>query len=67
MTREKTIKLIDKTLKDCLECEGGESWLCIDGEEYVTDAGYALDGMKIFAKVLKKRLEKVSGTEYEVE
>ena len=54
--KEKTIKIIDKTIKDFLECEGGESWLRIDGEEYTTDVGYALEGMEIFAKVLKKRL-----------
>jgi len=56
MTREEIIKIIDKTIKDCFECEGGEGWLCIDGEEYNTDAAYALEGMEIFAKVLKKRL-----------
>jgi hypothetical protein len=56
MTREEVIKIIDKTIKDFYECEGGETWLKIDGEEYTTDVGYALDGVKIFAKVLKKRL-----------
>ena len=56
MTREKVIKIIDKTIKDFWECEGGDTWLKIDGEEYSTDVGYALDGMEIFAKVLKKRL-----------
>ena len=54
--KEETIKIIDKTLEDFYQCEGGEAQLKIDGEEYITDAGYALDGMKIFAKVLKKRL-----------
>lgn len=56
MTREEVIKLIDKTIEDFYKCEGGEGWLKIDGEEYTTDVGYALDGMEIFAKVLKKRL-----------
>ena len=50
------IELIDKTLKDFLESEGGESWLRIDGKEYNTDVGYALEGMEIFVEVLKKRL-----------
>ena len=56
MTKEKTIEIIDKTLKDFFESEGGDSWLRIDGKEYYTDIGYALEGMEIFAEVLKKRL-----------
>lgn len=56
MTREEAIKLIDKTIEDFHKCEGGESWLKIDGEEYHTDVGYAFEGMEIFVKVLKKRL-----------
>lgn len=56
MTREETIKIIDKTLKDFTECPGGEGYFLIDGEEFNTDAGYALEGMEIFVKVLKKRL-----------
>lgn len=56
MTREEIIKIIDKTLKDFAECPGGEGWFLIDGEEYNTDVGYALEGMEIFTKVLKKRL-----------
>lgn len=56
MTSEEVTKLIDKTLKDFHECEGGEAWLKIDGEEYNTDVGYALEGMGIFAEVLKRRL-----------
>jgi hypothetical protein len=56
MTREGVIKIIDKTIKDFWECEGGDTWLKIDGEKYSADVGYALDGVEIFAKVLKKRL-----------
>lgn len=58
MTKEEVIKIINKTIEDFYKCEGGESWLKIDGEKYTTDVGYALEGMGIFAKVLKKRLEK---------
>lgn len=57
MTREEIIKIIDKTIKDFHECEGGESWLYIDGEKYYTDVGYAFEGIEIFVEVLKKRLE----------
>ena len=51
-------KLLDKTFDDFCECPGGEGWFYIDGEKYGTDAGYALEGMEIFIKVLKKRLAK---------
>lgn len=61
MTKEETIKIIDKTIKDFYESEGGDSWLRIDGEKYTTDVGYALEGIEIFAKVLKKRLAESEG------
>lgn len=61
MTREEVINIIDKTIEECSECEGGEGWICIDGEDYITDAGYALEGMKIYAKILKKRLADMRG------
>lgn len=56
MTREEIIKIIDETIKDFHKCDGGESWLYIDGEKYYTDVGYAFEGMEIFVEVLKKRL-----------
>lgn len=56
MTINEIGKLLDKTFDDFCKCEGGEGWLKIDGKEYSTDAGYALEGMEIFIKVLKKRL-----------
>lgn len=49
-------KLLDETFDDFCNCPGGESYFHIDGEDYNTDAGYALEGMEIFIKVLKKRL-----------
>lgn len=57
MTKEETINIIDKTFIDFHECEGGDSWMYIDGEKYYTDVGYAFEGMEIFVEVLKKRLE----------
>ena len=38
----------------------GESCLKIDGKEYYTDAAYAIDGVNIFMKVFKKRLNKTT-------
>lgn len=61
LLEQEPTKIIYKTLEDFYKCEGGESWLKIDGEEYNTDAGYALEGMGIFAKVLKKRLAESEG------
>lgn len=51
-------ELLDKTFDDFCNCPGGEGYFYIDGEKYNTDAGYALEGMEIFIKVLKKRLVK---------
>lgn len=49
-------RMLEKTYADFCECEGGEGWLKIDGKEYSTDVGYAIDGMRIFMEVLKQRL-----------
>ncbi len=51
------IALLEKTYIDFCECDGGEGWLKIDGKEYITDVGYAMDGIRIFMKVFKKRLD----------
>ena len=56
MTIDEIGKLLDKTFDDFCNCPGGEGYFHIDGEDYNTDAGYALEGMKIFITVLKKRL-----------
>ena len=56
MTIDEIGKLLDKTFDDFCNSPGGEGCFRIDGETYNTDAGYALEGMEIFIKVLKKRL-----------
>ena len=48
--------LLEKTYNDFCNCEGGEGWLKIDGKEYPTDAGYAIEGVDIFMEVFKRRL-----------
>ena len=53
---EGILALLEKTYDDFCRCEGGEGWLKIDGKEYSTDAGYALEGMRIFMDVFKQRL-----------
>jgi len=50
------LALLEKTYADFCSCEGGEGWLKIDGKEYNTDVGYAIEGMSIFVEVLKQRL-----------
>jgi hypothetical protein len=50
------LALLEKTYNDLCKCEGGEGWLKIDGKEYSTDVGYALEGMRIFMEVFKRRL-----------
>lgn len=48
--------LLEKTYNDFCSCEGGDGWLKIDGKEYSTDAGYAIEGVDIFMEVFKRRL-----------
>lgn len=55
-TGEEIIALLEKTYADFCECESGEGWLKIDGKEYSTDAGYVIDGMRIFMEVFSIRL-----------
>jgi hypothetical protein len=50
------LALLEKTYADFCNSEGGEGWLRIDGKEYTTDVGYALEGMRIFMEVYKRRL-----------
>lgn len=50
------LALLEKTYADFCNSEGSEGWLRIDGIDYYTDVGYALEGMKIFMEVYKRRL-----------
>lgn len=49
-------RILEKTYNDFCNCDGGEGWLKIDGKEYVTDVGYAIEGVEIFMEILKRRL-----------
>ena len=55
------LALLEKTYADFCKCESGEGWLRIDGIDYYTDVGYALEGMKIFMEVFKQRLAEKEG------
>ena len=54
-------RILEKTYSDFCNCDGGEGWLKIDGKEYVTDTGYAIEGVKIFMEIFKRRLEESEG------
>lgn len=54
------LDLIDQLKYDFEDAEGGETWIKIDGHVYETDIGYAMDGVKAFAEILKERIEKAS-------
>jgi hypothetical protein len=49
-------RVLEKTYNDFCNCDGGEGWIKIDGKEYSTDAGYAIEGVEIFMKIFKRRL-----------
>lgn len=61
LTGAEIIALLEKTYADFCECESGEGWLKIDGKEYSTDAGYAIDGMRIFMEIFSIRLADKEG------
>lgn len=56
MRKSKIIDLMEDLYEE-FENNGGDSYFEIDGEKYYTDAGYALDGIRIFIKVMRKRLK----------
>lgn len=57
MSKEEIIKIIDDTLQEFYDCEGGEtSFVFKDGDVYYTDTGYAIEGIEFFAERLKKKI-----------
>ena len=56
--KNELMKLIDKTYEDFKNAPGGEGWCEIDGKEYQSDMGYALEGIDMFVDVLKSRIRK---------
>lgn len=59
MDLNELIRIIDKLETDFYECEGGHTHMLIDGHDYHTDTGYAMDGIQAFVEVLKERLIEV--------
>ena len=54
-----TMEMLEKLYEDFRESPGGEGWCIVDGIEYQSDMGYAIEGMEIFLSALKHRLEEV--------
>lgn len=61
----KILALLEKTYVDFCNCEGGEGWLKIDGKEYPTDTGYAIEGIDIFMEIFKRRLAESEDKEWQ--
>lgn len=49
-------KLLDETLNEFMTCPGGNSCFIIDGKEYHTDTGYAIEGIQFFVERLKSKI-----------
>lgn len=47
---------IDETLDEFITCPGGNSCFVIDGKEYHTDTGYAIEGIKFFVDRLNSKV-----------
>lgn len=56
MSKEEFMALIDEVQELFVTSEGGSCKFIVDGKEYLTDTGYALDGIKFFTEVLKEKL-----------
>lgn len=50
------LDLIDDLVKEFAN-NGGDSYFIVDGQEYRTDTGYAMEGIELFAEKLKERIE----------
>lgn len=51
------LDVIDDLVKEFAN-NGGNSYFVIDGQEYRTDTGYAMEGIELFAEKLKERASK---------
>ena len=49
--------VIDDLVKEFAN-NGGNSYFVIDGQEFRTDTGYAMEGITLFAEKLKERVSK---------
>ena len=56
MTKTKMIDLMSDLYEE-IEENATDGHFYIDGKSYKVDAGYALDGIRIFIEVLRKRLK----------
>lgn len=48
------LDVIDDLVKEFAN-NGGNSYFVIDGQEYRTDTGYAMEGIELFAEKLKEK------------
>ena len=50
-----TVQELEDLYDEICKSPGGESWFEIDGIEYRTDVGYALEGIGYFIEIIKRR------------
>ena len=56
MGKEDFIKLLDDTLEEFYNCDGGDVSFIFKDETYHTDTGYAIEGIEIFIARIKLKL-----------
>lgn len=49
------MKELEDLYKEMRQADGGDTWLCFDGNEYSTDTGYAFEGIEIFLDAVRRR------------
>lgn len=57
MEKEEFIKMLDDTLKEFYECDGGSSSFIFDDKIFRTDTGYAIEGIEFFVARIKEKLD----------
>lgn len=57
MEKEQIKAFLTKIYDKMIDSEGGEGCMIIDGKEYYTDTGYALEGASIFLEIAEKAID----------
>ena len=64
--KQKIIHEAERLANDFKNCTGGSTCFCIDGNEYHTDTGYAIDGIDAYVEVFTERINALQHEQPEI-
>lgn len=64
--KQKIIHEAERLANDFKDCAGGSTCFCIDGNEYHTDTGYAIDGIDAYVEVFTERINALQPAQPEI-